>query len=98
MWGTISNGLWNGMVGMLNEKTVDIAVADLSITNARSRVIDYLPSLVQYTEGLYMKNPGDAFSYDLYLQPFTKTSWVWRNAHLLLLGGCLHVSSSIQKD
>ena len=76
LWGTLSNGSWNGMVGMLKEKIVDIAVADLTITTERSRVVDYLPSLVQYTEGLYMKYPGDAFSSVVYIRPFTKASWI----------------------
>ena len=86
MWGSVTNGTWNGMVnslqhfiashfGMLNEKLADIAATDLTITNARSTVVDFLPPLMEITEELYMKNPGDAFSNVSYIGSFTKVSW-----------------------
>ena len=75
MWGSVTNGTWNGMVGMLNDKQADIAATDLTITNERSTVVDFLPSLMEITEELYMKNPGDAFSSVAYIGSFTKGSW-----------------------
>ena len=75
MWGSVTNGTWNGMVGMLKNGKADIAATDLTITNERSGVVDFLPSLMETTEELYMKNPGDAFSTVSYIGAFTKTSW-----------------------
>ena len=53
----------------------DIAAADLTISYERSTVVDFLPSLMEITEELYMKNPGDAFSTVSYISAFTKSSW-----------------------
>ena len=75
MWGSITNGTWNGMVGMLNDKIADIAATDLTITSARSTVVDFLPSLMETSESLYLKNPGDAFSSVAYIGSFTHFSW-----------------------
>ena len=75
-WGSLENGKWNGMVGMLHEGKADIAATDLTITMARSKVVDFLPTLLETTEELYMKNLGDSFSLVSYFGPFTKTSWV----------------------
>ena len=75
MWGSVTNGTWNGMVGMLNDKLADIAVTDLTITSARSTVVDFLPALMEISEELYMKNPGDAFSTVSYIGSFTKSAW-----------------------
>ena len=76
MWGAVTNGTWNGMVGMLKNETADIAAADLTITKERSTVVDFLPSLMEVTEGLYMKNPGDGFSTVSYVGSFTWLSWI----------------------
>ena len=75
MWGSVTDGTWNGMVGMLKDGIVDIAATDLTITNERSAVVDFLPSLMETKEELYMKNPGDAFSTVSYMGAFTKSSW-----------------------
>ena len=97
MWGSFTNGTWNGMVGMLKDGIADIAAADLTITNERSTVVDFLPSLMEITEELYMKNPGDAFSTGSYIGAFTKTSWtaiaLWIILTPLLLRGILRIST-----
>ena len=84
MWGSEGNGTWNGMVGMLKDGIVDVAAADLTITNDRSEVVDFLPSLMEVTEGLYMRNPGDRFSIVSYLGPFTWLSWIAIGVWLIL--------------
>ena len=77
------------MVGMLHEKIADIAVADLTVTNESSTVVDFLPALMEITEELYMKNPGDAFSFVSYIGSFRKLAWIgvvcWTIAVPLLL-------------
>ena len=75
-WGSFENGKWNGMVGMLHEGKADIAAADLTVTIERSKAVDFLPTLLETTEGLYMRNPGDAFSLVSYFGPFSHASWI----------------------
>ena len=46
-WGSLlENNSWTGVVGMLDRKEVDVSVTDLSITEARSQVIDYSSGLM----------------------------------------------------
>ena len=68
MWGSVTNGTWNGMVGMLKDELADLVAADLTITNERSTVVDFLPALMDITEEMYMQNPGDSFSTVSHLQ------------------------------
>ena len=75
-WGSLVGGKFNGMVGILQEGKADIAVADITVTFARSTVIEYLPTIMETKEGLYMRNPGEAFSLVSYFGPFSKTSWI----------------------
>ena len=76
-WGNLVNGTeWSGMVGMVKNRKVDIAVADLTITRDRSNAVDFLQPLLDCKEELFMKNPDDAMSLSAYTKPFTQLSWV----------------------
>ena len=39
-------------------------------------MVDFLPPLMEISEQMYMKNPGDAFSTVSYIGAFTKVSWM----------------------
>lgn len=75
-WGSLANGSWDGMVGMLKNGIVDVAAADLTVSSERSEVVEFLPSLMEVTEELYMKNPGDTFTFVSYIGSFTNLSWL----------------------
>ena len=53
-WGSFINGSWNGMVGMIQRGIADIAVADLTVTKERSSVVDFLPSIMETNEELFI--------------------------------------------
>ena len=74
-WGSFVNGAWNGMIGMLEKDEVDIAVTDLIVTKDRSSVVNFLQSLMENKEKLYIKNPSDALSFGSYTMPFTPLAW-----------------------
>jgi ionotropic kainate glutamate receptor 2 len=75
-WGSFSNGTWNGMVGMIERGISDIAVTDLSMTKDRSSAVDFLPSLMETSEELFINHPGESLSLDGYTAPFSFSSWV----------------------
>ena len=56
-WGVLKgDGTWSGMVGQLETKKVDIAVADFTITEQRSRVMKFSTPLDEiYTMPLSFK-------------------------------------------
>ena len=61
---------------MLIEDKIDIAPADLTVTRARSTAVDFLPSLMQSHEQLFLKNPADGLALNAYAQPLTILAWV----------------------
>ena len=75
-FGELINGSWNGVIGMLERKEAHIAIADLTIARERTAVVDFLPSSSEAHEGLYLKNPRDAFSISSYVGSFTKLAWI----------------------
>ena len=75
MWGSETNGSWNGMIGMLKRDLADFAAADMTITSERNKVVRFLPPLLQATEELYMMNPGYSLSTVAYIGSFTAMSW-----------------------
>ena len=75
MWGSETNGSWNGMIGMLKNGSADIAVTDMTITSERNKVVRFLPQLLEAAEELYMKNPGYSLSTVAYIGSFTTITW-----------------------
>ena len=74
--GILTNKGWNGMIGMLERGEIDIAVADLTITKNRSAVVDFLPSILEVEEWLFLKTPDDSVYKDAYIKPFCLRSWL----------------------
>ena len=75
-WGSFLDGKWTGMVGMVQNGISDIAVADLTITKDRSTAVDFLHTLSEMNEELFIKNPTDSLSLDAYTQPLVPYSWL----------------------
>ena len=74
-WGSLVNGTWVGMVGMVKRKEADIAVADLIVSSLRSTAVDFLSVIEHHGIDLYIKTPGDALSFDGYISPLTAHAW-----------------------
>eukprot|EP00092_Neocalanus_flemingeri_P039673 GFUD01043205.1.p1 GENE.GFUD01043205.1~~GFUD01043205.1.p1 ORF type:complete len:433 (-),score=105.31 GFUD01043205.1:224-1522(-) len=74
-----TTGRWSGMVGELIEGTADMAIADLTITDEREKVIDFSVPFMQggitilYKRITESAHPSDIFSF---LDPFTTDVWV----------------------
>ena len=46
-YGNFVNGSWNGFIGALEKKNVDLVMADLTITQERSEVVDFTTGLIK---------------------------------------------------
>jgi len=71
------SGQWSGMVGELVGKKADMAVADLTITEAREKVIDFSVPFMQ--GGIQMlARKGEIMEIDQFsfLDPFTTDVWI----------------------
>ena len=75
-WGSLINGTWNGMIRMLEQEEVDIAVTSHQVTKQRSTVVDYLPTLTHAPIRLYLRKPNDEIHINAVVKPFTSFSWL----------------------
>ena len=75
-WGSLEDGTWSGMVGMLVKNQVDIAVTDFIMTKDRSTAVDFLPSIEEQTTELYIRTPDDILLLDAYIEPMTHMAWI----------------------
>ena len=62
--------------GMLERNEIDIAPADVTITKARSAVVDYLPGMTSSYQQLFIRNPAEGLNWKAYLEPFTFETWL----------------------
>ncbi|XP_046558078.1 glutamate receptor ionotropic, kainate glr-3-like [Haliotis rubra] len=71
-WGLEVDGVWNGMVGQLQRKEVDLVAADLSVHEDRIAVMDFImpPIMYSYVEVMYKKVDDDANQWLLLAKPF----------------------------
>ncbi len=92
-WGIpLGNGSWNGIVGMVQKKEVDIGVAPLAVTLERSEVIDFLPDLFFKTRvALHIVNPAyvdasfDSVNFLAYVRVFAPGAWLLLLAIFVLI-------------
>ncbi|XP_059085839.1 glutamate receptor ionotropic, kainate 5-like [Tigriopus californicus] len=84
-WGAVnSDGItWSGMVGMLQNKEIDMAITDFTVTVERSLVITFAEPITQIYHSLFIKNPTGTPHYMAYVEPL---HWmVWGTLGLLIL-------------
>ena len=77
-WGKKSaNGSWNGIVGMLIRKEVDICSGGMSVMLQRSQVMDFSMSLLKrYTTLVANPNTGKAVNLWVFTEVFPKEAWM----------------------
>ncbi|XP_046561980.1 glutamate receptor ionotropic, delta-1-like [Haliotis rubra] len=72
-WGTVENGSWIGMVGELQRREADLALADVTIHYQRDQVVDFvLPAFgTEVTDIVYRKWKTEDFSWKNLARPFS---------------------------
>jgi len=72
-----NTGQWNGMVGELIEEKADMAIADLTMTESRDKVIDFSLPFMEVGIQMLLKKPIETqenpFSF---LDPFPSDVWI----------------------
>ncbi|CAL4058607.1 unnamed protein product, partial [Meganyctiphanes norvegica] len=84
-WGLeLSNGSWNGMLGMIHRKEVEMAIGPFAVSYARSRIVDYPAPLFILPHRLYLPRPTGQSDLSDYVKLFHPTVW-----YLTLLSGAV---------
>ena len=75
-WGSLENGSWNGLVRMLYENEIDIAPQEFTVFTTRASAIDFLPTIYQTRELLFLRNPEKFWSFYAYIKPLKIDAWI----------------------
>ncbi|XP_064099406.1 glutamate receptor ionotropic, kainate glr-3-like [Macrobrachium nipponense] len=98
-WGyRYPNGTWNGMVGMLKRKEVDLAFVPFSVLYTRAQVLDYTATLmIDYGRILARKGKTEINPWG-FLMPLTPGVWLCLLSSLgLVMAVSFTISSFMQK-
>ena len=94
-WGTLnSNGTWNGVIKMLEDKQVDFAPASFTVTFDRSQVISFGFPFRQIEYAIAIQTPINSLNYLAYLEPFSFWTWVWVSFTVMICPITLLVAKS----
>ncbi|XP_022252075.1 glutamate receptor U1-like, partial [Limulus polyphemus] len=85
-WGKeLDNGTWNGMIGMVIRKEVDLAASSITMTDKREAVIDFTIPFFQESSTILlprMRQQSDIFSF---VAPLEWEVWLWMFFSLFLV-------------
>ncbi len=80
----------NGFKVIVN--VIVLAPTDLSITKARSEVVDFLEPFTEYYSGIFIRNPVGSYNFEAYLDPLSILTWMVISVLFLLSPILLYVS------
>jgi len=98
-YGAANEKGWNGMIGELIRNEVDMAIAPLTITNSRLRVVDFTQPIMTTGISIMMKKPTvvtpDIFPF---LKPLTKEVWASIIIALFLVTVIFYIVSKLSRE
>ncbi|KAI1707238.1 ligated ion channel l-glutamate- and glycine-binding site domain-containing protein [Ditylenchus destructor] len=86
VYGTrMANGSFNGIIGSLQRREVDLACTPLVANEERQRILEFSQPLMQTSIGILMRQRSDDSCFSLLLRPFTCWTWMFILFTFLLL-------------
>jgi ABC-type amino acid transport substrate-binding protein len=90
---------WNGLIGEVMKGRADLAIADLTITYDRKKVVDFTNPFMNLGIGILFVKPTpkekNLFSF---LDPFTTSVWVYTGLAYIFISVLVFVLSRINND
>lgn len=74
--GLTSDGKWNGLIGMAKRKQIDVIVAEMTMTQERIKVVDFLRPILITDLQIFFRPPGILTDWDVVLRPFGRKTWI----------------------
>ncbi|XP_068201744.1 glutamate receptor ionotropic, delta-2-like [Palaemon carinicauda] len=76
LWGVEqANGSWNGMLGMIQRKDVDIALGPFAISYPRTKVAEFPPALFVFPHWLFLPRPRGSSDLSDFVRLFHPVVW-----------------------
>lgn len=90
---------WNGLIGEIMKGRADLAIADLTITYDRKKVVDFTNPFMNLGIGiLYVKPTPKEKNLFSFLDPFTTSVWVYTGLAYLFISVLVFLLSRINND
>ena len=61
-----------------------MSASAFGLTQARSEVVDYLPTLMESYQQIFIQNPAESLDWTAYLKPLSSLAWVSVGVFLFL--------------
>ncbi|XP_031550867.1 glutamate receptor 2-like isoform X2 [Actinia tenebrosa] len=74
-YGALINGEWNGMIRQLIDRKADMAVAALTVTESREKVVDFTVAYQHYTDEMLMSKPAEEDNLFIFVDPLSHAIW-----------------------
>jgi hypothetical protein len=92
-------GEWNGLIGEILKGNADLAIADLTITYDRKKVVDFTNPFMNLGIGiLYVKPPSKPKNLFSFLDPFKTDVWLYTGLAYICISVLVFVLSRINND
>ncbi|XP_012270313.1 glutamate receptor ionotropic, delta-2 [Orussus abietinus] len=86
------NGSWNGMIGMLARREIDIGGTTTFFTKERLGVVQYISLYTSSRTGFIFRRPPLSFVSNIFTLPFHRSVWMAITGFLILVFGALYVA------
>ena len=72
VFGAYENGTWTGLIGSIQHGEADFSISDLSVTQERSRAVDFTIGIVMDSNKLFVKKPRRSVSWTTFMDAFSR--------------------------
>lgn len=93
-----NNQSWNGMIGDIMSGKADLALAAMTITPEREKVVDFSKRFMDYAVGILMVKPSESTDLWSFIRPFDTSVWTCIVLSLLLVCIVLSVVTRISNS
>ena len=84
-WGTLKDGKWTGMLGMIKRNEVEVAIADISMNPDRGASFDFTDPVLEVKSYAYVPMSGNSVNWTMFLELLHWTVWLSLIALLIIL-------------
>ena len=60
----------------MEQGRIDFALAQFTVTNSRSTAVDFLPSISEGYQQIFLSNPADGLNWKAFIDPYTLHCWI----------------------